>query len=53
MEIHEDGQYSAPQVRLLGSVEEMTNQPFDKVGSIADIFTALDQNLNGEIIPDP
>lgn len=52
MDIHED-EYSAPQVRSLGSVEEMTHQSFDKVGSTPDAFTPAIPALDGEVIPDP
>jgi hypothetical protein len=43
--------YEAPQVKLLGSVNELTEQ-FDKIGSVDDIFTQLIPQLDGEIIPD-
>ena len=51
MEIREDEKYSAPQVRSLGSVEEMT-QAFDKIGSDPDIFTPAVPQLDGDIIED-
>jgi hypothetical protein len=44
--------YEAPQVTELGSVEELTGQMFDKVGSIVDSLTPV-LGLDGEIIPDP
>jgi hypothetical protein len=44
--------YEAPQVKLLGSVAERTEQ-FDKIGSVDDIFTPIVPNLDGEIIVDP
>jgi hypothetical protein len=50
--MHEDEQYSAPQLRSLGSVEEMTNQELDKVGSIDDFLTLLLPDLDGVIQPD-
>ena len=49
--MHEDEQYSAPQVRSLCSVEEMT-QSNDKIGSIADAFTPQQPLLDGEVFED-
>ena len=49
--MHEDEQYSAPEVRSLGSVEELT-QSFDKIGSIADVFTPAIPSLDGTIVED-
>ena len=43
--------YEAPQVRELGSVSELTEQ-FDKVGSVADIFTPAIPLLDGEVKED-
>jgi hypothetical protein len=53
MEIQEDAQYSAPQVRSLGSVEEMTHQEFDKVGRSLDAFSTAQNALTGVIKTDP
>jgi hypothetical protein len=53
MAIHEEEQYSAPQVRLLGSVEEMTNQEFDKVGRSLDAFSTAQNMLTGIVKMDP
>ena len=44
--------YEAPQVKLLGSVEKLTEQ-FDKIGSVDDAFTPSIPALDGEIIEDP
>ena len=43
--------YEAPQVKLLGTVEELTEQSFDKIGSVVDVLTPVLQ-LDGEILPD-
>jgi hypothetical protein len=45
-------QYEAPQVKELGTVEELTTQTFDKIGSVVDVLTPILQ-LDGEILPDP
>ncbi len=45
--------YKAPQIKQLGSVEGLTAQSLDKVGSQADFLTLLLPDLDGEIIPDP
>ena len=43
--------YEAPSVRDFGSIKELTAQ-FDKIGSIADVFTPAIPLLDGEIIED-
>lgn len=43
--------YEAPQVKLLGTVEELT-QSNDKIGSVDDLLTPI-VGLDGEILPDP
>jgi hypothetical protein len=45
-------QYETPQVKLLGTVEELTAQDLDKVGSIDDFLTLLLPDLDGVILPD-
>ena len=53
MEKHIEGEeYVAPTVRPLGSVEEMTEQLFNKVGSAVDKFTGV-TGLNGDIVNFP
>jgi hypothetical protein len=44
-------QYERPEVKLLGTVEELTEQSFDKIGSILDVLTPI-LGLDGEILPD-
>jgi hypothetical protein len=44
--------YKAPQVNRLGSVEELTAQELDKIGSTADFLTLLLPDLTGVIQPD-
>jgi hypothetical protein len=44
--------YKAPQLKQLGSVEELTAQELDKIGSTADFLTLLLPDLDGEILPD-
>jgi hypothetical protein len=44
--------YEAPVIRDLGTVEELTAQTFDKIGSVIDVLTPVLQ-LDGEILPDP
>ena len=44
--------YEAPKVITLGTIEEMTAQ-FDKIGSVADVFTPAIPDLDGEIKTDP
>ena len=43
--------YESPEMRILGSVEELTLQQLNKVGSSADVFTPINENLVGSIIP--
>ena len=45
-------EYEAPQVKFLGSVNELTEQDLDKIGSVDDIFTPAIPLLDGEILPD-
>ena len=44
--------YESPQIRTLGTVEELTEAGFDKVGSVTDKYSEL-TSLDGDIIPDP
>jgi hypothetical protein len=46
------GEYTPPQVYKLGTVSELTEQELDKVGTSADILTALLPDLTGTIQPD-
>ena len=45
--------YESPTIETLGSVQELTTQQFDKVGSVADAFTPAIPALDGEIQVDP
>jgi hypothetical protein len=45
-------EYGAPKVYTLGTVQELTSQELDKVGTSADILTQLLPDLTGTIIPD-
>lgn len=45
--------YKAPQVKRLGSVEGLTSQSLDKIGSQADFLTLLLPDLTGDFVPDP
>ena len=46
-------QYVTPEIRSLGSVERMTEQSFDKIGSATDAFTAISGGaLDGDIVFD-
>jgi hypothetical protein len=45
--------YSTPKVYTLGTVQELTSQDLDKVGSSSDFLTLLLPDLNGKIINDP
>ena len=44
--------YTTPEVRLLGTVSELT-ESFDKIGSTADIYTPAIPLLDGDIEVDP
>ena len=44
--------YESPKVYSLGTVEQLTSQELDKVGTSADILTQLLPDLTGKIIPD-
>ena len=44
--------YRPPTIETLGSVEELTAQSLDKVGSNADFLTSLLPALDGTIRPD-
>lgn len=46
-----NGKYESPQVKLLGSVNELT-ESFDKIGSVDDFLTPAVPQLDGEIIQD-
>lgn len=43
--------YTTPEIRLLGTVSELT-EAFDKIGSTADIFTPAIPLLDGDIKDD-
>ena len=45
-----DEMYEAPQIKLLGTVEELTESN-DKIGSVVDLLTPI-VGLDGEILPD-
>lgn len=45
--------YEAPRVRFLGSVEDLTAQSDDKIGSVDDLITLIVPTLDGEVLPDP
>ncbi len=40
--------YETPTLTTVGTIHELTQQ-FDKIGSAADIFTALIPDLDGDI----
>lgn len=44
--------YEAPELRIIGSVHELT-QALDKVGSSLDFLSPLLPELDGEFQPDP
>lgn len=44
--------YTSPKVYTLGTVQELTSQELDKVGTSSDILTQLLPDLTGKIIPD-
>jgi hypothetical protein len=45
--------YSTPKVYTLGTVQELTSQELDKVGSSSDFLTLLLPDLTGKIVNDP
>jgi hypothetical protein len=44
--------YESPKVYTLGTVQQLTSQELDKVGTSADFLTQLLPDLTGKIIPD-
>ena len=44
--------YESPKIETLGSVQDLTAQELDKVGTSADFLTALLPDLTGTIQPD-
>ena len=49
----EDSTYEAPELRIVGSVHELTQQEFDKVGTSLDAASFVIPGLTGVIQPDP
>ena len=45
--------YESPKVYTLGTVQELTSQELDKVGTSSDFLTLLLPDLTGDIIKDP
>jgi hypothetical protein len=46
--------YETPELREIGSIEQLTEQKVNKVGSVSDTFTALtDGAVIGSIVPAP
>jgi hypothetical protein len=45
--------YESPKVYTLGTVQELTSQELDKVGTSSDFLTLLLPDLTGKIIDDP
>ena len=44
--------YDAPMIRELGSLQELTQQPFNKVGNANDVFSGLtNPGLIGSLTP--
>lgn len=49
-----DKKYTAPEIRELGSLTELTQGMFNKVGSESDILTALTGGIViGSFVPTP
>lgn len=44
--------YTSPKVYTLGTVQALTSQELDKIGTSADILTQLLPDLTGDIQPD-
>lgn len=44
--------YESPKIETLGSVQDLTAQELDKIGSSADFLTLLLPDLTGKIVPD-
>ncbi len=47
-----DSTFEAPELRIIGSVHELTQQQTDKIGTSLDAASFV-QNLTGTIRPDP
>jgi hypothetical protein len=45
--------YESPKIETLGSVQDLTAQELDKVGTSADFLTLLLPDLTGKIQNDP
>lgn len=41
--------YSPPAIRHLGTVHEMTQQSFNKVGPSADVISTINSNIIGSL----
>jgi hypothetical protein len=46
-----DEKYEAPAFREHGSLEELTEQAFNKVGTTPDVLTAINENVIGSFTP--
>jgi hypothetical protein len=48
----QNGQYTKPRLREIGSVRDLTKQSFNKVGSSPDIYTVTTQGVVvGSLVP--
>jgi hypothetical protein len=46
--------YESPEIRELGSLEELTLQSFNKIGRTPDIYTAITNGVViGSLVPAP
>jgi hypothetical protein len=43
-------EYDAPAIRVLGSLEELTQQSFNKVGHASDVFSTLSNQIVGSLV---
>lgn len=44
-------EYVAPALREHGSLEQLTEQSFNKIGSSPDALTAINENVIGSFVP--
>jgi hypothetical protein len=45
--------YEAPKLKVLGSLQELTQQKFNKVGGSTDAYSTEQNQLVGSVVPFP
>lgn len=45
--------YEPPTLRMLGTLEELTQQQYNKIGQSTDMYSTEQNNIVGSIVPLP